>query len=50
MSDEDLDAEARADDEGEMLRDIDELILAGYSREEARYRLGYDIRRGERTV
>jgi hypothetical protein len=48
--DEDLDAEAREDDIGEILRDIDDLIMAGYSREEARYRLGYDIRRGERTV
>ena len=42
---EDLDAEAREDDIGEILRDIDELMLAGYSYQEARYRLGYDIRR-----
>jgi hypothetical protein len=37
--------EAEHDDEvGEILRDIDELMMAGYSYEEARYRLGYNLR------
>lgn len=48
--DEDLEQAEHDDEVGDQLAEIDALMLAGYTYQEARVRLGYDLNRGERTV